>query len=532
MTPLIRAWLALTALGSAVAVPKRRPVLRFNERGEFSILQFADLHFANGARSPCSGGKIMRPSDRTCTDARTITNMHEAIEAKKPEFVVLSGDQIDGDFRDRDSAEDWRWSYRQVLSPMLKASVPWASIFGNHDVRGNSFVVCTPLTACPNTLYLRSQVRDPGTKLRETYTTPEKLQTRRDLIELETQHELAFTSVGPSGIGGAGNYVVDVLSSTSDEIGLSMIFMDGHGAADPLPVPITTLLDIIGRAGARALGAWLGVALVLKVSGDLCGNRTARWVLRCSAVGLLGFAAVVTLQEHQIELEKIVLKAINPGAHECWDPVAAAQISWMQAQARLPRRHSAFKILFVHTPPDQFQSACNASQNTNRRWTGNCTCCSKDSPSSDCKGTKSTRDSQYCGSNSFLVPAATAVGVSAIFSGHDHRNDFCAPWQSVLLCYGRASGWHGYGSFKFDRGVRRITVFELGRRKTLSTEKLLFTSKRTIDKQGPWPRSNVFPNCENGKHANPCPKICALHWPDGAQGSLASHGSRSGQPWR
>ena len=65
MTPLIRAWLALTALGSAVAVPKRRPVLRFNERGEFSILQFADLHFASGARSPCSGGKI-ETVDKDC----------------------------------------------------------------------------------------------------------------------------------------------------------------------------------------------------------------------------------------------------------------------------------------------------------------------------------------------------------------------------------------------------------------------------------------------------------------------------------
>lgn len=43
-------------------------------------------------------------------------------------------------------------------------------------------------------------------------------------------------------------------------------------------------------------------------------------------------------------------------------------------------------------------------------------------------------------------------GITATFVGHDHGNDFCGKVQGVWLCYGRHSGYGGYGSWR--RGAR------------------------------------------------------------------------------
>jgi len=53
--------------------------------------------------------------------------------------------------------------------------------------------------------------------------------------------------------------------------------------------------------------------------------------------------------------------------------------------------------------------------------------------------------------------------VIGTFCGHDHVNDFEATLHGVRLCYGRASGFGGYGRSGFLRGVRVIELRE-GRR--------------------------------------------------------------------
>jgi hypothetical protein len=46
--------------------------------------------------------------------------------------------------------------------------------------------------------------------------------------------------------------------------------------------------------------------------------------------------------------------------------------------------------------------------------------------------------------------------VRAVFSGHDHKNDYCGHWDGIELVYGRVSGWSGYGDLQ--RGGRLIEL--------------------------------------------------------------------------
>ncbi len=46
--------------------------------------------------------------------------------------------------------------------------------------------------------------------------------------------------------------------------------------------------------------------------------------------------------------------------------------------------------------------------------------------------------------------------VKAVFSGHDHKNDYCGTWEGIELVYGRVGGWSAYGDL--PRGGRLIEI--------------------------------------------------------------------------
>jgi predicted phosphodiesterase len=46
--------------------------------------------------------------------------------------------------------------------------------------------------------------------------------------------------------------------------------------------------------------------------------------------------------------------------------------------------------------------------------------------------------------------------IHAVFSGHDHANDYCGVFGGIELVYGRVSGWSGYGDLQ--RGGRLIEL--------------------------------------------------------------------------
>jgi hypothetical protein len=67
----------------------------------------------------------------------------------------------------------------------------------------------------------------------------------------------------------------------------------------------------------------------------------------------------------------------------------------------------------------------------------------------------------------FMSALLHAPGMMAVFSGHDHGDDWCQKWNQKLpnmtltgnglfLCFGRHSGYGGYG--QWTRGSRQIKV--------------------------------------------------------------------------
>ncbi|KAH8899266.1 Metallo-dependent phosphatase [Thozetella sp. PMI_491] len=69
----------------------------------------------------------------------------------------------------------------------------------------------------------------------------------------------------------------------------------------------------------------------------------------------------------------------------------------------------------------------------------------------------------------FMQALLDTEGLIAVFSGHDHGDDWCFKWNSKLsgmnltgnglnLCFGRHSGYGGYGSW--TRGSRQILITE------------------------------------------------------------------------
>jgi hypothetical protein len=71
------------------------------------------------------------------------------------------------------------------------------------------------------------------------------------------------------------------------------------------------------------------------------------------------------------------------------------------------------------------------------------------------------------------IPFMTALletnGLMAVFSGHDHGDDWCGKWDrklpnmtltgtGIFLCFGRHTGYGGYGTW--TRGSRQILLDE------------------------------------------------------------------------
>ena len=46
----------------------------------------------------------------------------------------------------------------------------------------------------------------------------------------------------------------------------------------------------------------------------------------------------------------------------------------------------------------------------------------------------------------------------AVFSGHDHLNDFWGTWEGIDLHYGRSASYGSYGSNQFAKGMKTITL--------------------------------------------------------------------------
>ncbi|KAM0873772.1 hypothetical protein ACQ4PT_037846 [Festuca glaucescens] len=104
--------------------------LRFRrEGGTFKVLQVADMHYADGRRTPCKD--VLPAQDRGCSDLNTTAFLYRVLRAEDPDLVVFTGDNIYG----ADSTDAAK-SMDAAIAPAIAMRLPWAAVIGNHDQEG------------------------------------------------------------------------------------------------------------------------------------------------------------------------------------------------------------------------------------------------------------------------------------------------------------------------------------------------------------------------------------------------------------
>ncbi|RDW71175.1 phosphoesterase-like protein [Coleophoma cylindrospora] len=168
--------------GHPVAPTKPQP--RIGENGKFKIMQAADLHLSTGT-GHC---RDAMPADGSpCeADTRTLEFMGRLLDEEKPDLVVLSGDQVNGD-----TAPDAQSAIFKFAELLIKRKIPFATIFGNHDDEGSS--------------------------------------PRADQMALIESLPYSLSRAGPELIDGVGNYYVEVLArGSSKHSALTIYLLDTH----------------------------------------------------------------------------------------------------------------------------------------------------------------------------------------------------------------------------------------------------------------------------------------------------------------
>jgi len=117
------------------------------------------------------------------------------------------------------------------------------------------------------------------------------------------------------------------------------------------------------------------------------------------------------------------------------------QIGWYREQAGLLRESNGGipvpSLLFQHIPLPEYREAWNTRVCFGRRY--------------------ERVQSPKINSGMFAALVETG-GVSGVFCGHDHINDFTGELHGIRLCYGRATGYNTYGRWFFRRGARVIRL--------------------------------------------------------------------------
>ena len=160
-----------------------RPVPRVRKDGKFKVLQVSDMHLSTGL-GVCRDE--FPPTKHCDADPRTMEFVSEVLDSEKPDLVVLSGDQVNGE-----TAQDAQSTMFKMADIFVSRNIPYALIFGNHDDEGSL--------------------------------------SRVDLMTLAESLPLSLAESGPATVDGTGNYIVEVLArGTSHHSALTLYLLDTH----------------------------------------------------------------------------------------------------------------------------------------------------------------------------------------------------------------------------------------------------------------------------------------------------------------
>jgi predicted MPP superfamily phosphohydrolase len=182
---------AVLLLSFHISLASSKPRLNFRpsntaDFSTFKIVQITDIHLGE----PVSG-----------QDSKTFAVLQKVLRLEKPDLIILSGDLITSDVIDY-HAEAFLYQLQKVLEPY---NIPWALIFGNHDVT-----------------YYRGKA----------YPRTSRLQ----LAQADMAHPLSLTQVGSdSSLTGVSNYWLNVYSNTttSSVVAARILLLDSGGGTLP-----------------------------------------------------------------------------------------------------------------------------------------------------------------------------------------------------------------------------------------------------------------------------------------------------------
>lgn len=147
--------------------------LKFRDDGTFVIVQFTDTEFID---------EYDHDPESPLLDEATRRLMEMVIQEEKPDLVVFTGDII-ASARSKDPIQ----SFRRAVSVVEEYEVPWAAVFGNHDSEGRV--------------------------------------SRKEMHQLQLEHEFNVSQMDPPGVSGAGNYTLTI-ADRRGKIGAVLYFLD------------------------------------------------------------------------------------------------------------------------------------------------------------------------------------------------------------------------------------------------------------------------------------------------------------------
>ena len=175
----------VTASGSAndayaKSLLELKHTLRFNDKGKFKIVIFADIQ------------------DTYPLKPDTLDYMNKILDQETPDLVLLAGDNHSGGI----GTESQLITYLTAMcKPMESRKIPWAQIYGNHVEGGYKF-----------------KMGAPGKERQQ---------------EIFESFKYNISKAG--NVYGVGNYVLPVLRSDSDKIAFNIFGMDTHSYLNENP---------------------------------------------------------------------------------------------------------------------------------------------------------------------------------------------------------------------------------------------------------------------------------------------------------
>ncbi|KAL0538248.1 hypothetical protein IC582_027259 [Cucumis melo] len=148
-------------------------------------------------------------------------------------------------------------------------------------------------------------------------------------------------------------------------------------------------------------------------------------------------------------------------SQQFWFQLTSAKLKRAYMNKPFPQKTAAPGLTFFHIPLPEF-SSFDASNYTGVRQEG------ISSPSVN---------------SGFFTSMVEAGDVKAVFTGHDHLNDFCGLLTGINLCYGGGFGYHAYGKAGWSRRARVVVAnLERTAKGNWGSVKSIRTWKRLDDK--------------------------------------------------